>query len=137
MTPPCKIFKADELEDAVQLNLAQRKRKTAGGKDIDLAQCPLFSMVQYDCQIERPDLPHSPVQCFEVQRWFRRCQDKKGSFMVETTNWEGKAERDVSIASSSAAAAAADSRKVGDQNNGWMHLWKERELSHDGQYRER
>jgi hypothetical protein len=72
MTPPCKIFKADELEDVVQTSLAGTKRKTEGGRRIDLSQCPLFSMVQYECQIDRPDLPHSPVRCFEVQRWFRR-----------------------------------------------------------------
>lgn len=72
MTPPCKIFKAGELESAVQTGVTGRKRKTEGGQNVDISQCPLFSMVQYDCQIERPDLPHSPVQCFEVQRWFRK-----------------------------------------------------------------
>lgn len=72
MTPPCKIFKADELEGAVQAGLNGMKRKTEGGRNIDLAECPLFGMVQYDCQIDRPDLPHSPVRCFEVQRWFRK-----------------------------------------------------------------
>lgn len=132
MTPPCKIFKAGELESAVQTGVTGRKRKTEGGQNVDISQCPLFSMVQYDCQIERPDLPHSPVQCFEVQRWFRKCQDKKGSFMIETTNWEDRNER-----AKTTESPATEAEKATSQPRGWLHSWKEREMSHDGQYRER
>ncbi|KAK9425609.1 hypothetical protein SUNI508_02970 [Seiridium unicorne] len=131
MTPPCKIFKADDLEGAVQSSLGGMKRKTEGGRNIDLSQCPLFSMVQYDCQIDRPDLPHSPVQCFQVQRWFRRCQDKKGAFMVETTNWEDREEK------LAASSSVADAGKTTGQHGAWLHSWRERELNHEGQYRDR
>ncbi|KAI1475500.1 hypothetical protein F4774DRAFT_291129 [Daldinia eschscholtzii] len=85
MTPPCRVFPASHLESEIQVT-SGRVRK--GGR-IDLSACELFSMVQYECQIDRPEVSNSPVRCWPVQRWFRRCQDKKGSFMVETTIWEG------------------------------------------------
>ncbi|OTB14967.1 hypothetical protein K445DRAFT_318347 [Daldinia sp. EC12] len=85
MTPPCRVFPASRLESEIQVT-GGRVRK--GGR-IDLSACELFSMVQYECQIDRPEVSNSPVRCWPVQRWFRRCQDKKGSFMVETTIWEG------------------------------------------------
>ncbi|KAI2605700.1 uncharacterized protein GGS25DRAFT_523371 [Hypoxylon fragiforme] len=87
MTPPCRVFPASELESEIQTTDGQRLRK--GGGRIDLSACELLAMVQYECQIDRPELANSPVWCWPVQRWFRRCQDKKGgSFMVETTIWE-------------------------------------------------
>ncbi|XXH03276.1 Cytochrome c oxidase subunit 7A [Hypoxylon texense] len=92
MAPACSVFPASELEAQIQVAGDGRLRK--GGR-IDLSACELFSMVQYECQIDRPEISDSPVRCWPVQRWFRRCQDKKGSFMVETTAWEGtKAKND-------------------------------------------
>ncbi|KAI0407748.1 hypothetical protein F4802DRAFT_553248 [Xylaria palmicola] len=88
MTPPCRVFPASQLPAEVQLVDGKRRK---GGR-IDLAACELLSMVQYDCQIDRPDRPESPVRCWPVQRWFRRCQDRKGQFLVETTMWEGREE---------------------------------------------
>ncbi|KAI2602577.1 hypothetical protein GGR54DRAFT_497009 [Hypoxylon sp. NC1633] len=86
MTPPCRVFPASHLESEIQ---ATNGRLRKGGR-VDLSACELFSMVQYECQIDRPEVPHSPVRCWPVQRWFRRCKDGKGnSFMVETTLWEG------------------------------------------------
>ncbi|KAI1642795.1 uncharacterized protein F4817DRAFT_286735 [Daldinia loculata] len=85
MAPPCRVFPASQLESEIQ---ATDGRARKGGR-IDLSTCELFSMVQYECQIDRPEVSNSPVRCWPVQRWFRRCQDKKRSFMVETTVWEG------------------------------------------------
>ncbi|KAI0146288.1 hypothetical protein GGR57DRAFT_291725 [Xylariaceae sp. FL1272] len=86
MTPPCRVFQAQELAKEIQIDDGKRRK---GGK-IDLSACELLSMTQYDCQIDDPKVPDSNVQCWPVQRWFRRCQDKKGSFLVETTMWEEK-----------------------------------------------
>ncbi|ORY56314.1 uncharacterized protein BCR38DRAFT_308978, partial [Pseudomassariella vexata] len=89
MTPPCRVFASDALESEIQTDLTGRKRK---GGDIELAKCKLFSMMQYECTIDKPEQASSPVRCLEVQRWFRQCRDKRGTFMVETTNWEGREE---------------------------------------------
>ncbi|KAI1345870.1 hypothetical protein F5Y01DRAFT_40158 [Xylaria sp. FL0043] len=88
MAPPCRVFPASELPAEIQLNVDGKRRK---GGLIKLSACELLSMVQYDCQIDRPDLRNSTVRCWPVQRWFRRCQDRKGEFLVETTMWEGRA----------------------------------------------
>jgi hypothetical protein len=72
MTPPCRVFEASALEHEIQRDVAGKKRKVAGGGDIDLAKCPLFGMVQYECEIDRPEIPDSAVRCWPVQRWFRR-----------------------------------------------------------------
>lgn len=88
MTPPCRVFQASQLPATIQFDDNNKRRK---GGSIDLSACELLSMVQYDCQIDRPDLRGSRVECWPVQRWFRRCQDKKGKFLVETTMWEGRA----------------------------------------------
>ncbi|KAJ1331993.1 Mitochondrial export protein Som1 [Microdochium nivale] len=109
MAPPCTIFPASALEDAVQLDQGRRRKVAAtaavaapsvdgsrqGAPRIDLAACELLSMVQYDCQIERPQDRQETVKCWPVQRWFRRCADQKGTFMVETTAWEGRKEDNV------------------------------------------
>ncbi|KAF4447609.1 hypothetical protein F53441_8866 [Fusarium austroafricanum] len=91
---PCQVFHASELPERVQSNLSGRKRKLdRGAKSVDLFGCELVEMLQYKCEIKEPIKWDSPVQCFAVERLFRklvRCQDKKGSFMVETTAWEGK-----------------------------------------------
>ncbi|KAH8646662.1 hypothetical protein BX600DRAFT_518705 [Xylariales sp. PMI_506] len=118
MTPPCHVFGPNALEAQIQFDAEGRKRKTQGGADIDLAQCPLFGMVQYECQIDRPNLRDSPVRCWPVQRWFRRCQDRKGTFMVETTNWEDRQHTDTasaSIPSNGASTAATGSTETAGQ----------------------
>lgn len=51
--------------------------------------------------------------------------------MVETTNWE---ERNAKAQPIEPPVAA---EKATSQSRGWLHSWKEREMSHDGQYRER
>ncbi|PSR77412.1 hypothetical protein BD289DRAFT_377785 [Coniella lustricola] len=100
MTPPCHRFPVAQLPQQIQSNAEGRKRKTASGKDIDLNGCELVSLLQYKCRVENPEQSDSPVRCYELEKLFRRCTDKKGSFMVETTAWEG--------APSSAAASPAD-----------------------------
>ncbi|KAH7030694.1 uncharacterized protein B0I36DRAFT_362522 [Microdochium trichocladiopsis] len=92
MAPPCAVFPAADLPDAIQLDQGKRRKPAPGsaGHKIDLSACELLSMVQYDCQVERPQDRQETVKCWPVQRWFRRCADQKGSFVVETTAWEDK-----------------------------------------------
>lgn len=72
MTPPCHTFNASELPLQIQSNVNGKKRKTEGGKDIDLKACELLSLMQYHCSIEHPQQRDSPVVCYPVQRLFRR-----------------------------------------------------------------
>lgn len=72
MTPPCPSFHASQLPLHVQSDVNGKKRKTEGGKDIDLKACELFNLLQYHCSIENPHQRDSPVVCYPVQRWFRR-----------------------------------------------------------------
>ncbi|KAI1112693.1 hypothetical protein F5Y14DRAFT_421102 [Nemania sp. NC0429] len=105
MTPPCRVFPASQLPAEIQVNDGKRRK---GGR-IDLSACELLSMVQYDCQVSEPHLNDSPVKCWPVQRWFRRCQDRKETFLVETTMWEGKA----SLSDSGAGESALGDRRGG------------------------
>ncbi|KAK3332703.1 hypothetical protein B0T19DRAFT_439515 [Cercophora scortea] len=89
MPPPCPSFPAKELPAKVQIGPDGKGRKTIDGRPIDLTKdCQLLSLLQYECHVDRPIKPDSLTRCWPVQRWFRRCQDKKGTFMVETTAWE-------------------------------------------------
>ncbi|KAJ6443419.1 hypothetical protein O9K51_04598 [Purpureocillium lavendulum] len=91
MTPPCHSFPAAELPAKVQQDARGRRRKLPdGARRVDLSACELFQMLQYRCEVQRPHERGSPVQCFPVERLFRRCSDKKGPFTVETTAWEGE-----------------------------------------------
>ncbi|KND88912.1 hypothetical protein TOPH_06395 [Tolypocladium ophioglossoides CBS 100239] len=91
MTPPCHSFPASELPAKVQQDARGRSRKLDGdARRIDLAACELLQMLQYKCDVQRPLSRDSPVQCFAVDRLFRRCKDRRGTFVVETTAWEGK-----------------------------------------------
>ncbi|KJR86688.1 uncharacterized protein SPSK_02771 [Sporothrix schenckii 1099-18] len=70
---------------------------------IDIVRdCTLVSsMVQYSCSVMHPEMRDSPVRCWPMQRMFRRCQDRHGTFTVETTAWEGtEASRRGSVGSS-------------------------------------
>ncbi|KAF9882467.1 hypothetical protein CkaCkLH20_00503 [Colletotrichum karsti] len=89
MTPPCVVFDASELPRRVQADLKGKKRKLEGGADVNLSKCALRVMTQYRCMVENPEVRDSRVGCWPVQRFFRQCQDKKGTFTVETTAWEG------------------------------------------------
>lgn len=72
MAPSCRGFPSSQLPQEVQLNVQGRKRKMAGGADVDLGRCELLSLTQYTCSVEAPEFPGSPVVCWEVQRMFRR-----------------------------------------------------------------
>ncbi|KAK0708607.1 hypothetical protein B0H67DRAFT_590749, partial [Lasiosphaeris hirsuta] len=73
MAPPCRSFPASDLPLAVQVGLNGKLRKTDDGRRIDLVKdCELFEFVQYECLVTRPDVRNSPVECWPVQRLFRR-----------------------------------------------------------------
>ncbi|SPO07127.1 uncharacterized protein DNG_09821 [Cephalotrichum gorgonifer] len=91
MSPPAKIFPACALPQEIQRDETGRRRKPAPGATkarIELSECELLSMPQYECSVQSPETSEGRVHCYEVVRFFRRCADKKGHFMVETTNWE-------------------------------------------------
>ncbi|KAK0616532.1 hypothetical protein B0T14DRAFT_523339, partial [Immersiella caudata] len=90
MAPPCNLFPVKDLPAEVQVGPNGKLRKTVNGKRIDLQKdCELLELLQYECLVVNPEIRNSPVQCWPVQRMFRRCQDKNGRFTVETTAWEG------------------------------------------------
>lgn len=70
---PCQVFDASELPSKIQADLSGRKRKLDGGaRNIDLAGCELLEMLQYKCEIKEPVQWDSPVQCFAIERLFRK-----------------------------------------------------------------
>lgn len=70
---PCQVFHASELPERVQINLNGRKRKLdQGAKNVELDGCELLEMLQYKCEIKEPVKWDSPVQCFAVERLFRK-----------------------------------------------------------------
>ncbi|KAK4168283.1 hypothetical protein QBC43DRAFT_310002 [Cladorrhinum sp. PSN259] len=99
MSPPCQSFHPSKLPVHVQVGPDHKVRKTTTGDRIDLVRdCALKSLVQYECVISKPEKRNSPVRCYPIERLFRSCQDKNGSFMVETTSWEGEPARAVTSA---------------------------------------
>ncbi|KAF8863669.1 hypothetical protein BDZ45DRAFT_670240 [Acephala macrosclerotiorum] len=87
MAPPIETFPAHELPYRTQINAKSTRRKGFNG---DLKGCELMEMLQYVCEVEEPRSRESVTRCWPVQRWFRKCQDRNGTFMVETTAWEGR-----------------------------------------------
>ncbi|KKA30430.1 hypothetical protein TD95_004368 [Thielaviopsis punctulata] len=85
MAPPAKQISLAKLPEAVNLDARGKRRRSATGRplDIDLSECPLKTMSQYDCEVL-----HNKVRCQMVFRFFRQCRDKNGVFTVETTAWE-------------------------------------------------
>lgn len=70
---PCQVFHASELPERVQTDLKGRKRKLeVGVRSVDLAGCELLEMLQYKCEIKEPVKWDSPVQCYAVDRLFRK-----------------------------------------------------------------
>lgn len=70
---PCPVFHASELPVKVQADLKGKKRKLQGREhNIDLAACDLHEMLQYKCEIKEPEKRESPIQCFAIERLFRR-----------------------------------------------------------------
>ncbi|ATY65525.1 hypothetical protein A9K55_001377 [Cordyceps militaris] len=95
MSPPCPSFSAPELPARIQQGADGRRRKLEGNTHrIELSACDLFKMNQWECELKDESMPHSPITCWPVTRFFRifcRCKDKNGTFSVETTASEGKA----------------------------------------------
>ncbi|KAK1762584.1 hypothetical protein QBC33DRAFT_551490 [Phialemonium atrogriseum] len=119
MTPPCHSFPAPQLPQKVQADVNGRKRKTADGRNVDLKGCELLGLMQYSCSVDRPEVRDSPVRCWPVQRWFRRCQDKNGQFTVETTAWEG------SGSSSATNPATGTASQTGESHiDHWTPSWQ-------------
>jgi len=88
MAPPVQRWSAEELPERVQTKaeiLSDRRRK----ERIDLQHCQLMELLQYHCRVEEPNRRNSRVLCEPIQRLFRKCSDRNGPFMVETTAWEG------------------------------------------------
>ncbi|KAK0661601.1 hypothetical protein QBC41DRAFT_330290 [Cercophora samala] len=103
MAPHVQTFPSSQLPSHIHYlpSSSHRGRKTPDGKPTDLSRdCDLFSFVQYDCQIARPNEANCPVVCAPVKRFFRVCPMKNGgTFTAETTSWEylnalGKGARD-------------------------------------------
>lgn len=92
MAPPIYSWPASELPDHTRVNVKDEFRK---GFDGDLKACELLEMLQYRCEVENPGMRNSPTRCWPVARLFRRCKDSKGTFMVETTAWEGEQKKAV------------------------------------------
>ncbi|PHH67399.1 hypothetical protein CDD81_7 [Ophiocordyceps australis] len=74
MAPPCPSFSAAQLPQKVQFTDSRRRKfaPDAACHRIELAACPLLSLVQYKCTIDAPEVPDSPVRCRPVTRLFRR-----------------------------------------------------------------
>lgn len=87
MAPFVETWPERELEFRSQVSLQGNKRK---GFDGNLKGCELLEMLQYKCEVEKPVTRESVTRCWPIERMFRRCVDRNGSFMVETTAWEGK-----------------------------------------------
>ncbi|KAI9167294.1 hypothetical protein HJFPF1_03420 [Paramyrothecium foliicola] len=131
MTPPCQSFAASDLPRMIQLDARGRRRKLAddagprssSNNRVDLGSCELLRMLQYKCEVERPLTKASAVRCFPVDRLFRRCQDKKGSFMVETTAWEGTQQPPNS--GNSGNSGHEESTKPAGRTYQWSTHWSE------------
>jgi mitochondrial inner membrane protease subunit SOM1 len=89
MAPPIEAWPAYELPSRLQALPSGRRRKP----DVDLANCPLFELTQYDCVVERrgnsntakvgkdnevhkPSVqgkaPKGEIVCTPIMRLFRR-----------------------------------------------------------------
>ncbi|KAK0744718.1 hypothetical protein B0T21DRAFT_250032, partial [Apiosordaria backusii] len=91
MAPHVQTFPSSQLPSHIHHlpGGGHRARKTPDGKRTDLNNCELFSFVQYDCHIARPNEENCPVICAPVKRFFRQCPTKNGgTFTAETTSWE-------------------------------------------------
>ncbi|KAL0930236.1 uncharacterized protein CTRU02_215056 [Colletotrichum truncatum] len=135
MTPPCVTFDVSELPRHVQADLKGKKRKLEGGADVDLSKCVLRAMTQFRCIVQNPEVRDSPVGCWPIQRFFRQCQDKKGTFTVETTAWEGLNTKTVHRANINGSPDGGDGKlgasKTTDKNGNrenhhqWSQAWEE------------
>ncbi|OLN86331.1 hypothetical protein CCHL11_09332 [Colletotrichum chlorophyti] len=114
MSPPAKVFPVSQMEVHVQADVKGKKRKVPGGGDVDLSKCALKEMAQYRCFVDNPHLSNSP--------------DKKGTFTVETTAWEGlnaHQHRNAQVADSS--KENEKSKNQHEYHHQWSQSWKDDE----------
>ncbi|OBT86087.1 hypothetical protein VE02_05713 [Pseudogymnoascus sp. 03VT05] len=92
MSPPVEPFSAAELPTRVLGDVNGKRRK--GIEGLKLEECEMLEILQYSCVVEGYEkgevTRESRVICKPIERLFRRCQDRKGRFLVETTAWEGE-----------------------------------------------
>lgn len=69
MAPPISTFPVQDLPSQIQVTMKGKRRK---GPPIDLKTCPLFEMLQYECDVQEPRTKDSRVLCWPVERLFRR-----------------------------------------------------------------
>jgi hypothetical protein len=73
MAPPCLSFPASELPARIHEDSTGRRRKLEGGaRQIDLAKCELLKIVQYECEVKEPIRMWSSINCYPIERLFRR-----------------------------------------------------------------
>lgn len=65
---PVELFPPDELAERVQRLPSGRKRK----KRVELSDCQLLELWQYNCHVENWQDLKSAVVCNPIQRLFRR-----------------------------------------------------------------
>ncbi|KAF4595289.1 hypothetical protein GQ602_000902 [Ophiocordyceps camponoti-floridani] len=106
MAPPCQRFLASQLPFSVQRDVhGQRRKPDPAVGSVDLESCELLKMVQWN--------QREFTKFVAVERLFRRCKDRKGSFLVETTAWE-KRDR------GSQRGEAAQPRKLLQWSTSWL-----------------
>ncbi|KAK5659010.1 hypothetical protein OQA88_1097 [Cercophora sp. LCS_1] len=73
MSPPVRSFPAKDLPVEIQVGVTGRVRKTEDGKRIDLVRdCELLELFQYECLVPNPERRDSRIECWPIQRLFRR-----------------------------------------------------------------
>ncbi|CAD6440293.1 5661cfff-505e-45af-b21b-b57b5ea29c0d [Sclerotinia trifoliorum] len=89
MTPPIPTFPPSSLPYEARFAANASYRKDFDG---NLENCELIKFYQYSCDLEKDKDGKfgKKIACQPVKRLFRRCKDRKGIFMVETTVWEGE-----------------------------------------------
>ncbi|KAK1997213.1 hypothetical protein LX36DRAFT_657803 [Colletotrichum falcatum] len=121
MAPQCKVFPVSELESRVQADVNGKKRKLPGGADVDLTKCALKEMTQFRCYVDDPKSRDSPVRCWPIHRLFRQCRDKKGTFTIETTAWEGS----IHSTQQSSPTTGGTKTEPGHSNEPMYHQWSQ------------
>ncbi|TKA38361.1 hypothetical protein B0A54_10652 [Friedmanniomyces endolithicus] len=82
MAPPIETFHPARLQQQIQHHANGKLRKPL----VDLKQCDLKELLQYECDLRGPkEDPRSKIVCEPVLRLFRQCAN---GLTVETTSWE-------------------------------------------------
>jgi len=69
MAPLVESWPSSSLPDHTHADAGGKFRKGFNGK---LEQCELLEMVQYVCEVERPQVRESKALCWPIERLFRR-----------------------------------------------------------------